>query len=423
MWYGVGETPIEPGPDGRVKIHRTPEEVFRKETIASANAKPLTDEHPDNESREVNPDNWNDLAMGVVFDARRGEGVEDDLLLASILVTNRDAIEEVLSGKRELSCGYEADYIQTAPGEGFQRNILINHVALVESGRCGARCAIGDRDPGGANKMKWIDKLTKELKAKLGITDEAKLKEVLSTIPEKALTFDDDEGEGTESGTHMHVHVGGGSGEGGSRSKWTDEKLDEEFGKTNKMVTDNHSAVMKALDDLGKKFSGDAETNEKDKEIEGELKEEAPGGTGDDDRKPTRDSKFLAEVFQDTISLAEIIAPGIHVPTFDAASKARDTYASICGLRKRALGFGLNEPATNAMILKANGGREVTVDSLNQMRCPAAKVLFNAVAAMKKEANNSVRTETSTARTGDKDARVRSIADINKRNTEAWARK
>lgn len=147
--YGPGEVPVEPGPDGRILIERDPEEVFRPETVASFNLKPLVNDHP---TEDVVPGNWRDLAIGVVHDPRRGEGLMDDFMVGDVLVTCPDAIEAIKANRlREISCGYDADYTQTGPGRGKQHNIIGNHVALVEAGRCGPRCAIGDtvrKDPG-----------------------------------------------------------------------------------------------------------------------------------------------------------------------------------------------------------------------------------------------------------------------------------
>ncbi len=85
--------------------------------------------------------------------------IEDDILLADLLITDKAAIESVRAGLREVSCGYDADYEQIEPGRGRQRNIIGNHVALVEKGRCGSRCAIGDKDmPTQAKKKtRWTD--------------------------------------------------------------------------------------------------------------------------------------------------------------------------------------------------------------------------------------------------------------------------
>src|SRR5260363_78910 len=58
----------------------------------------------------VTPQNWNTLAKGVTQHVRRGEGEQDGLLLADLLITDAFAIQQVRAGLREVSCGYEADY-------------------------------------------------------------------------------------------------------------------------------------------------------------------------------------------------------------------------------------------------------------------------------------------------------------------------
>ena len=141
MIYGPHETPIEAGPDGLVRVHREPQEVFNPTYIASLEAKPITNDHPDN---EVNPDNYKSLTCGTMLNVRQGTGVHSDLLIADLLVCERQAIEDVLAGKVEVSLGYEADYEEIQVGEGRQLNMIGNHVALVQAGRCGPRCSIGD---------------------------------------------------------------------------------------------------------------------------------------------------------------------------------------------------------------------------------------------------------------------------------------
>lgn len=81
---------------------------------------------------------------------------------------------------------------------------------------------------------------------------------------------------------------------------------------------------------------GEEPAHEKaNKEIEGELKEEAPPGTGD--VKKARDSAMLVDSFKQTVADAEVLAPGLSTPTFDSALEPVQGYAAICGLRKRAL--------------------------------------------------------------------------------------
>ena len=135
----------------------------------------------------MSPANWASLAKGVVQNVRRGTNIEDDLLVADLLITDAKAIQQVRDGLREVSCGYDAVYEQMEPGRGRQLNIIGNHVALVEKGRCGTRCAIGDS----MTKTKWIDRLRAAFKAR----DEKELEEALKegTADEESETAEEKE--------------------------------------------------------------------------------------------------------------------------------------------------------------------------------------------------------------------------------------
>lgn len=153
--YGAAELPgLEPGPDGRIQVYRSPEQVFRPETLASCNGKPLVIDHPDD---DVTPQNWRELAHGSIFNVRRGDGRQENDTVADILVTSSEAVAEIDNGVRQLSLGYDADYEMTGPGRGEQRNIIVNHLALVENGRCGAECAIRDHAPRKSPMDRFMD--------------------------------------------------------------------------------------------------------------------------------------------------------------------------------------------------------------------------------------------------------------------------
>ena len=139
--YTASEVPVEASFDGTVKIQRDEDEVFAENTIASFEGKPVTINHPEG---MVTPENWSELAHGVVQNVRRGDGEQADLLLGDILITTEKGIELVKSGLREVSCGYDAQYEQIEKGKGKQREIIGNHVALVTKGRAGSRCTIQD---------------------------------------------------------------------------------------------------------------------------------------------------------------------------------------------------------------------------------------------------------------------------------------
>src|SRR5581483_10139353 len=113
----------------------------RPETLQSAEGKDFVIEHPPD---GVDVTNWKNHTVGHVQNVRRGTGVEDDLILADILVKDPKAVEYVNKNLPQISAGYEADYQQTEPGKAVQRNIVINHVAAVRAGRAGARVAVRD---------------------------------------------------------------------------------------------------------------------------------------------------------------------------------------------------------------------------------------------------------------------------------------
>lgn len=146
---------ITPGDDGKIIIERPEEEVFAPKAMASFEGKSFTVYHPE---KFVDPSNWKELTAGIASNIRRGADDTKDDLLADILITDQRAISLVLDGMREISCGYECDYIELGKGRGRQTNIVGNHVALVEEGRAGPKYAIQDHK---GEPMTFLEKLQK----------------------------------------------------------------------------------------------------------------------------------------------------------------------------------------------------------------------------------------------------------------------
>jgi uncharacterized protein len=143
--YHEDELPdLEGNASGIVSVDRPAAEVFHPDSIASLAGKPIIDEHPDGLG-VIGPDNWQQHAIGFVSNPRRGAPPNDDAVVADLVFTTRRGIDLVRNGKRALSVGYEATYAQTGPGRATQHDIRANHLSLVSEGRCGPRCAIGDR--------------------------------------------------------------------------------------------------------------------------------------------------------------------------------------------------------------------------------------------------------------------------------------
>ncbi|WP_371378889.1 DUF2213 domain-containing protein [Sporomusa aerivorans] len=138
-----------------IKVYRSEEEVFSPATIASFEGKPVTDDHP---AQDVRPDNIAAYGKGHAQNVHRGSGTQADILLADLVVTDPILLSEIETGKREVSCGYDCDYIPRSDGKGYdQVSIYGNHVAIVERGRAGPQISIRDSKPktqGGKTKVK-----------------------------------------------------------------------------------------------------------------------------------------------------------------------------------------------------------------------------------------------------------------------------
>lgn len=121
-------------PDKIVNVERTDDEVFSDKAMASFENKAVCIEHPDH---DVNAENHNELAVGFVRDIHKGEDNGKPVMMGTLVITDKDAVEAVESGEyKELSCGYDCD-IDDDDDNPQQRNIRGNHVALCKHGRAG----------------------------------------------------------------------------------------------------------------------------------------------------------------------------------------------------------------------------------------------------------------------------------------------
>lgn len=414
MHYADGETPIRPA-EGQetVQIHRTEDEVFAPLTIASYAGKPLTNDHP---AQDVTPLTWRDLACGMIMNPRRGTGDQDDCLLGDVLITDPELIKMVESNdKTELSAGYDADYEELSPGIGRQRNIIINHVALVEQGRCGPRCRIGDEEKKEKPLMSYIkDLLLRAYKAKDEKTIDAIADEAAKEKPELA-------GGAGASEHHVHVHLNGKEteddeeaelAEGGSveerlaRLEALLEALVDQNGNGDKKPKDNKGKDTKGKDNKGKDTKDekeDEDDDEEEKERKRKKKEEeekakteddatvtalgleAPPGTEDRAMK-ARDSSYLEDAWRQHIAYAEIIVPGARMPTFDAAARPAVTLTKLCGARTALLEHAYTHDKVRAIIDEINGNRML---DFKRMTCDAARTMIAAVASQVGKMNNA----------------------------------
>jgi hypothetical protein len=460
MLYGPDETPIEAGADGIARIYRDADELFNALTIASAVGKSITNNHPE-DGADVEPENWSELTVGIALNVRRGSGAEDDLLLMDLLFTTKEGIGLVKSEKWEISLGYDADYVQIEAGKGKQSNMIVNHIALVESGRCGQRCTIKDKQFDNTEAKKMADRYgKKKTKDKQGLSkvisfmfrankarDAEELAEIINeavedeefTAVENQPVKDDMEDLGADKAengdTHIHIHngakeesaaIGDEKEVAEGRATFSDGDIQEHIDTNAKEHNDMRArlaAIEAKLGLTGGAAEGD-DVLDGNEELEEFMKDEAPEGIPEEEVVKARDSRYLGESMKDTIAMAEILAPGIRVPTYDRKANPAKTAKTICALRRKALDQAFAAPADSLIIKDILGSR--ALDTKN-MSCSAVRTLFRSAASVKRQSNNSLGVRDSIvnlqAAQNTKQGAISTIEQINQANADYYSSK
>jgi hypothetical protein len=415
--YAAIELPDIEDRDGVIEVERDEDVVFSPDTIASFLGKPVTLDHPNS---PVTPDNWAFLAKGTTHNVRRGEGDQGELLIADLLITDKGAINEIRNnGLKEISCGYDAEYEEIAPGRARQTSIVGNHVALVKAARCGPVCSVQDSKPNlGENPMavkkgaaSWADKLRKAFMTR--DADEF----------EKAVGEMNDEDGAEANVPAIHIHMPGAEKPADEPTKDEeiapeddpDRKLSEVLSKFDARLTSLETAIGELKS--GKTADSDEEKKDETKDEDPDSEDPDPEETDDadpdednpkDDVSATNDSASLRVEFQDAKARAEILAPGVKLPTYDAKANGKKTADSLCVLRRRALRTALTND--NADLV-----RVITGDAdISKMDCAAAKMAFHAASELVKRKNMSGARKTTDA--------AAEAKDINQIHAEFWAK-
>ena len=136
----------EKGEDGIRRELRLPEEVFAEKSLASYEGKPIIITH---DAGEINKGNVHREQIGTILSKGYRDG---NNVRCKIVIHDTDALKRC--GLRELSLGYSQNPEET-PGvyegqayDSIQRDIEINHLALVGEARAGdaARLNIDHKD-------------------------------------------------------------------------------------------------------------------------------------------------------------------------------------------------------------------------------------------------------------------------------------
>ena len=461
--YVPGEVPIDAGKDGVIAISREPEDVFDADAIASFEGKPVTNDHPPL-GVKVDPTNYRQLNVGDAHNVRRGDGLllDDNYLFADLLIKDQAAIQDVIDGKKEVSAGYDAEYEQLETGRGRQHEIIGNHVALVDHGRCGPTCSIGDSDTMKSKRGSFADRIRTAFRTR----DEDALVEELDKVKDmlgEVVSDDMPAGMDTNSGHAIHLNFNGMGSPSMPKSKGSMSVAEDEDPEVGGPALKEDPTKSAAGGDIGAMIAqimqrmntmeqaimllAQDENNEEEQEPEDSEVENIPGkveddeaemaegsqkkwppanaGSTEDRRRTVGDSSSLASSFQDMVSKAAILCPTQRLPVFDAARGAKMTIDAMCNFRRTTLAKAWATDDGREVISRLHSPRKVDF-SRDAMTCDAVTALFNGAAELIKTGNTQDAArgfaavmdhgrEVSSLR-----SKVPSIADLNKRAADVW---
>lgn len=382
--YLPEEIDLEPDASGTVTVWRTEDEVFSPETMASFEGVAVTLGHPEDDSGNivfVNPTNFAELSHGHIQNVRRGTGDKSDLLIADVMVKRQEAINAINEGFTDVSCGYDAQYKQLAPGKGKQYQITGNHLAAgIDRGRAGSRCAIGDSAPT-INKetpaMSWLKRLATAIKTK----DEDAMQKLIDEAPDMP-----SDGMSSIPGVTINMNTPAQATALPAEQKTTtDDEPDPDKQTGDEEVPAWAQAILSRLEKLEGK-TADADPDDETK-------------TGDEDKeedaKVTGDAAYKRNIIAD----AEILSPGFQ-PKGDK------------GLKRQVLDHAMRTGDS----LKSFG-----VTDFSKAPKAAVDAIFTAAVALNK-AKNHIAPLNLGKRTGDQARGPMTPTEMNKANAEFWKR-
>jgi uncharacterized protein len=171
------------------KVYRSAEELKKPEFIASLKLKPIIDEHEmiGGLTDEYSPAERKGI-HGVV-----GEEVyfddTDGHIKGNVVFYSRSLLNEIESGKNEVSMGYRCTYVKengVFNGESYdvaQKDLIANHVAIVQNGRSGSSVAVLDSAESILNyeEKRMTDEVKHDVKDE-GVLNEALVEQLVGAL-------------------------------------------------------------------------------------------------------------------------------------------------------------------------------------------------------------------------------------------------
>ena len=250
-------------PDKIYQVLRPEEELSNEETLNSFKLVPIVDDHTMLGTKPGMQPAEEKGVHGVI-----GDDVyyKDGIIYGDLKIFSESLKEEIENGKKELSMGYFCDYelrdgeFEGQPYQAIQKNLRINHVALVDEGRMGADVRVMDRQIT-FDSIKEIKEMTKTQSKSLGSALDEDIEEITK---DECNTQDEDVDKRA-----LIDEIGG----------ILKDKVDEELLRT-------------VLEKAEKLAYNDSETGANDEEAPAE---EEPQEEANDEETPAEDEEIIEE--------------------------------------------------------------------------------------------------------------------------------
>jgi uncharacterized protein len=296
-------------------------------------------------------------------------------------------------------------------------------------------------------KKGWLDRMLRRVEE--GEPAEKVIESFRDALPDGALE-EGHSGMGSDPDNHIHIHLNGkgkaddqedpadmnGVGEGTATAP-TLEGLAQEVAQLKQMVQE-----LMAQEEQEVELEGDNEDGTKDArryvmrrgsklkthDEEAPVPERTPEMMGETDlpgiedlNKRTTDSVSMESLWQQTIAAAEILMPGIRVPTFDAKHHPTLTAKRLCAFRRNVIEQAFPNVAAAPVIKSFVGDNKAM---LKKLPCDTVKACFNLASNAVRNYNNGTAvmgtTGTKDGGTMQNSNRPLTPAEINKINRDYY---
>lgn len=367
-------------------VYRPEEELKKADTIQSLNGVPLQLEHHDDTAeRPAQYTRIGATGTDAVF--------EFPYLSNSLHFFNQKAIDLIESGEKcELSIGYDCEIhkesgeFEGVPYDFVQRNIKIQHVALVECGRAGTDVKVSDSKEIILNsektEVKQMDKekllqLINEL-VKAGASEE----EIKAKIDELALdACEDDEAEEAETETETETEEVEEQEQETSDEEQTEQKDDDDLiieevkAELEKAGLDAENEDLVKAFIVGNHFGAKAETEATD--------EDATDEEATEEEKEAEEQKAT----DTALKVAKIVKADIE-RRFNAVNEVRHVLGDVNAMKY---------DSADKIYRDALAKMGVNVKSLKDSECRAVFRAVSAVKVKSKDCNSVKKAEKHTA--------------------------